>query len=127
LRHTLLRQAQLLRQARFLRKALALAAAGGLTASMVVAAAPSPAMAQAPAAGVRAAAGSPGRLPRPVLLINGFQLAVLAGSESRPVTRIPEALRSSPLVRFQRAWICGVPFRVVPRKANWALTKLLER
>jgi subtilase family protein len=62
---------------------------------MVVAAASSPAMAQAPAAGVRAAAGSPGRMPGPVLLINGFQLAVLAGAGSRPVTALIPPKRSA--------------------------------
>jgi hypothetical protein len=76
-----------------------LAAASGLTVSLAVAAAPPPALAQAPAAAARAATGSPARLSRPVLLINGLRLAVLAGPGGRPVTALIPPAPSSPAAR----------------------------
>jgi len=103
-----------------LRRAVALATAAGLTASAAVAAAPSPALAQAPAAAVRAAPGAPGRPPQPVLLINGFRLALLAGPGGQQVTALippdppPSGAGAAILTMGQPGHLSEVPADALP-------------
>ena len=104
----------------FLWRSLPPAAAVALAASLTATAPVPAAMAQSPAAAVGAAMGAPAPRSRPVLLITGVQLAVLAGPGGRPVTALIPPPSPAPagsmaiLTRGQPGHLSEVPADALP-------------